>query len=478
MLDDARLKTFVDTIWDEAITPTLVDYIRIPNKSPAFDPAWAEHGYMDAAVSLLEGWARARLAALPGARLEVVRLEGRTPVILIEVPGTPGAAIGDDTVLLYGHLDKQPEMTGWAEGLGPWVPVLKDDKLYGRGGADDGYAMFGALSALLALQDQNTPHARCVILIEACEESGSYDLPYYVDHLAARIGDPSLVVCLDSGCGNYDQLWLTTSLRGMMAGTLTVKVLEEGVHSGDASGVVPSSFRILRSLMSRIEDEATGQIKLESLYAQVPPERIEQAKIAAAALGDEVYTKFPFVPGMTPVSEDLVELILNRTWRPALATIGMAGLPSPQDAGTVLRPSTTAKLSLRLPPTMDAADGARIVKEALEVDPPYGAEVAFDSDKAGSGWHAPPLQPWLETALEKASQAAFGRGVAMMGEGGSIPFMGMLGEKFPKAQFVITGVLGPHSNAHGPNEFLHIPTGKKVTAVVASVLADHAGRMG
>jgi acetylornithine deacetylase/succinyl-diaminopimelate desuccinylase-like protein len=472
MLDAPRAQSFVDKLWDEAITPTLVDYIRIPNKSPAFDPDWAAHGYMDEATALLERWARARLPELPGATLEVVRLEGRTPVIFIEVPGAV-----DDTVLLYGHLDKQPEMTGWAEGLGPWLPVIKDDKLYGRGGADDGYAMFGALAALMALKDQCVPHARCVILIEACEESGSYDLPFYVDHLAGRIGDPSLVVCLDSGCGNYDQLWLTTSLRGMMAGTLTVKVLEEGVHSGDASGIVPSSFRILRSLISRIEDEATGQIKLESLYAQVPPERIEQAKIAAAALGDQVYAKFPFVPGMQPVSDDLVELILNRTWRPQLATIGVAGLPSLQDAGNVLRPSTSVKLSLRLPPTMDAEDGARIVKAELERDPPYGAEVSFDYDKAGSGWHAPPLEPWLAASIERASQAAFGRGAAMMGEGGSIPFMGMLGEKFPRAQFVITGVLGPHSNAHGPNEFLHIPTGKKVTAAVAGVIADHAARL-
>jgi len=471
MLDAARAQTFCDTLWDEAITPTLVDYIRIPNKSPAFDPDWQAHGYMDEAVTLLETWARQRLPDLPGATLEVVRLQGRTPVIFIEVPGSV-----PDTVLLYGHLDKQPEMTGWAEGLGPWVPVLKGDKLYGRGGADDGYAMFGALAALLALKAQGVAHARCVILIEACEESGSYDLPFYVDHLAARIGDPSLVVCLDSGCGNYDQLWLTTSLRGMMAGTLTVKVLEEGVHSGDASGVVPSSFRILRSLMSRIEDEATGEILIDELHAQIPPERIEQAKVAAGALGDEVYTKFPFTPGMQPVSEDLVQLILNRTWRPALATIGVAGLPDLLSAGNVLRPATSVKLSLRLPPTMDGEAAREIVRTALEDKPPYGAEVSFVSDKAATGWHAPQLAPWLAASLEKASQAAFGRGVAMMGEGGSIPFMGMLGEKFPGAQFVITGVLGPHSNAHGPNEFLHIPTGKKVSAVVAGVIADHAVR--
>jgi len=471
MTDTARLQAFVDRLWDEAVTPTLVDYIRIPNKSPAFDPDWAAHGYMDRAVDLLEAWARARLPDLPGATLEVVRLPGRTPVILIEVPGEI-----DDTVLLYGHLDKQPEMTGWSEGLGPWTPVLKDDRLYGRGGADDGYAMFGALSALLALRDQNVAHARCVILIEACEESGSYDLPPYVDHLAARIGDPSLVVCLDSGCGNYDQLWLTTSLRGMVAGVLRVDVLTEGVHSGDASGVVPSSFRILRSLISRLENEATGEILPAELHAEIPAERVVQAKIAAQALGAEVYAKFPFVPGMKPVTDNLVELVLNRSWRPELALIGMDGVPSPGDAGNVLRPYTAAKLSLRVPPTLDADAAAGFLKTLLERDPPYGAEVSFTADGSASGWHAPPLAPWLAQAVDRASTAAFGRGVAMMGEGGSIPFMAMLGEKFPGAQFVITGVLGPHSNAHGPNEFLHLPTGKKVSAVVALVVADHAIR--
>jgi len=471
MADPARLQHHVDTLWDEAITPALIDYIRIPNKSPAFDPDWQAHGFMDAAVKLLADWARARLGKLAGSTLEIVTLEGRTPVIMIEVPGTI-----DDTILLYGHLDKQPEMTGWSEGLGPWEPVLKGDRLYGRGGADDGYAMFGALSALMALAEEGVPHARCVILIEACEESGSYDLPFYVDHLATRIGDPSLVICLDSGCGNYDQLWLTTSLRGMMAGVLRVDVLTEGVHSGDASGVVPSSFRVLRSLMSRLEDQATGEILLDGLHTDIPSERVEQAGVAARALGDEIYSKFPFVPGMKPASDDLVDLILNRTWRPQLATIGVEGMPALADAGNVLRPYTSVMLSLRLPPTLDADSATDLVKRTLERDPPYGAKVSFDSHKGAAGWHAPPLQPWLVASLERASEASFGRGMAMMGEGGSIPFMGMLGEKFPSAQFVITGVLGPHSNAHGPNEFLHIPTGKKVSAIVAQVIADHAER--
>ncbi|MCM2338825.1 MAG: M20/M25/M40 family metallo-hydrolase, partial [Lysobacter sp.] len=277
-MDAKQVDHFVSKKWDDEIVPQLVEYIRIPNKSPMFDEQWVEHGYMDQAVDLMANWANAQ--AIPGMQLEVVRLEGRTPLIFVEIPAANGGS-NDDCVLLYGHLDKQPEMTGWDEDLGPWKPVLKGDKLYGRGGADDGYAIFGSLAAIMALQDQKLPHSRCVILIEACEESGSYDLPAYVDHLSDRIGKPSLVVCLDSGCGNYDQLWCTTSLRGLTGGNLSVKVLNEGVHSGDASGVVPSSFRLLRQILSRIEDEKTGKILLDKLHAEVPAERLAQAKRAA-----------------------------------------------------------------------------------------------------------------------------------------------------------------------------------------------------
>jgi acetylornithine deacetylase/succinyl-diaminopimelate desuccinylase-like protein len=334
--------------------------------------------------------------------------------------------------------------------------------------------MFGALSALAALREQSAPHARCVVLIEACEESGSYDLPFYVNHLAERVGDPSLVICLDSGCGNYDQLWLTTSLRGLTSGTLTVRVLDEGVHSGDASGVVPSSFRILRSLLSRIEDEQTGEVRLAEFYAQIPPERVTQARRAAAALGDAVYTKFPFPPGVSPISDDLTELVLNRTWRPQLAVTGIDGLPTPGNAGNVLLPFTAAKLSLRLPPTLDAAEAGEALRTALGKNPPYGAHIEFEIESSAAGWDAPPMSPWLERSLAQSSELAFGAPPAYMGEGGSIPFMAMLGEKFPDAQFVVTGVLGPHSNAHGPNEFLHLPTARRITLVIAQILADHA----
>ena len=465
---------WVDDLFAKSIVPTLVEYIKIPNKSAMFDPDWHKHGHMDKAVELLAGWAKQQLPK--DATLEVIRLEDagkpRTPVIFIDIPGTGGRS--GDTVMLYGHLDKQPEMTGWRDGLGPWTPVIEGDKLYGRGGADDGYAIFASLTAINALRKDNVPHARCVVLIEACEESGSYDLPAYIEHLAPRIGDLSLVVCLDSGCANYDQLWSTTSLRGLVIGNLEVSLLGEGVHSGDGTGVIAASERVARILLDRIDDSLTGKIKLDALATQIPKQRILQAERTAQVIGDETFNKFPLQPGVVPVSKDNVELILNRTWRPGLAITGADGWPPIGNAGNVLRPVTTLKLSIRIPPRVDPDVAQAAVKAALEKDPPYGAKVSFEGGTASAGWDAPEMAPWLEAALDAASKRHFGKPAMYMGEGGTIPFMFMLGEKFPKAQFCITGVLGPASNAHGPNEFLHVPTAKRLTLCVADVLAEHA----
>jgi acetylornithine deacetylase/succinyl-diaminopimelate desuccinylase-like protein len=470
-MDNRLAQDFVERRWDESILPELVEYVRIPNKSPMFDPDWEAHGHMEAAVQLMRRWAEQEARALPGTTVEVLRLPGRTPVLMVDVPGQ-----ADDCVLMYGHLDKQPEFSGWSDGLEPWTPVLRDGKLYGRGGADDGYALFASLTAIRALREQRVPHARCVVLIEASEESGSPDLAHHIDALGARLGRPSLVVCLDAECGNYEQLWCTTSLRGNLIGSLRVDVLAEGVHSGTASGVVPSSFRILRELLARVEDATSGAILLEELDTSIPADRLAQAKAAAAVLGDSVYAKFPLMPGMRPVSNDPFELLLNNNWRPTLSITGADGLPAFRSAGNVLRPQTTLKLSFRLPPTLAPATAAAAIKRTLERDPPYGARVSFSVESAMGGWNAPTFAPWLEQSMMAASQAFFGRDAMYMGTGGSIPFMGMLGERFPGTQFLVTGVLGPQSNAHGPNEFLHIACGKRVTACVSRVLADHAAR--
>jgi acetylornithine deacetylase/succinyl-diaminopimelate desuccinylase-like protein len=469
----AHLTNAIARHWDDEIVPQLVEYIRIPAKSPHFDPDWKKNGHIDRVVALAEAWARRQ--PVRGLEIEVVRLRGRTPLLYFDVPAS-GKRAGDATLLLYGHLDKQPEMSGWHEGYGPWVPRYENGKLYGRGGADDGYAIFASLAALAALDAQGIPHARCVGMIETCEESGSYDLPAYLEHLAPRMGRVDFVVGLDSGCGDYERLWTTTSLRGIAAGTLTVDVLTEGVHSGDASGIVPSSFRIARNLLDRVEDSHTGRVLPEAFHAPIPAERAEQARAAADIMGDLVFGKYPFAGATKPMIGGRAEAILNRTWRPALSVTGAEGLPPIASAGNVLRPRTALKLSLRIPPTVDGRRATADLKELLESDPPHGATVAFEPDQGASGWNAPATAPWLAAALHAASREHYGQPPAAMGEGGTIPFMAMLGKHFPDAQFLITGVLGPRSNAHGPNEFLHVPYAKKLTACVADVVAAHAAR--
>jgi acetylornithine deacetylase/succinyl-diaminopimelate desuccinylase-like protein len=470
--DAAHAASLVDVTWDDEIVPALAEYIRIPNISPEYDPRWAEAGHMDRAVELVRAWLAGR--PVQGLTVEVVRLEGRTPVIVAEIPSSEGESGPDaDTVLLYGHLDKQPPMDGWREGLAPFEPVLEGDLLYGRGGADDGYAAFASLTAVEALRAAGGSHARCVVLIEASEESGSPDLPAYVEHLAERIGTPSLVVCLDSWSPDDQRLWLTTSLRGLIQARLRVDVLHEGVHSGMAGGVVPSSFRVLRHLLDRVEDSATGRILLPELHGEVPDERRAQAADAVAA-GVDPRSEPPWVTD--PIDDDPVALVLAQTWAPALSVTGLGGAPSPDEAGNVQRAHTEAALSLRLPPGVDAAPAAAALERALTADGPAGARVTVTVQSAETGWAAPPTADWLATALDTASTEAFGAGPGSVGVGGSIPFMAMLGERFPDAQFVITGVLVPGSNAHGPNESLHIPTGKKVTSAVATVLAAHASR--
>ena len=468
---------FAAQAWDDRIVPALTDYIAIPAKSTMFDSAWEANGHIEKVVRDAASWVEGRRIA--GLTLEVVRLPGRTPVIFFEVPATKAGST--DTICLYGHLDKQPEFNGWRNDLGPWTPKYENGLLYGRGGADDGYAIYASITAIEALDRQGIPRPRCVGIIESCEESGSFDLPAYIDILRPRLGNVALVVCLDSGAGNYDQLWLTTSLRGNVTGTLKVEILTEGVHSGDSSGLVPSSFRILRQVLDRLEDAKTGNLLPQAFHCEIPADRLEQARATAAILGDEVWKRFPWACGADggptlPTTTDPTQALISRTWKPTLSVTGADGFPELRNAGNVLRPYTAFKLSLRLPPLVDGNQAAAELKALLEDNAPYNAKVTFAADgrvgaQGASGWNAPALAPWLDDALNAASNTHFGAPCGYIGQGGTIPLMGMLQQGFPKAQMMVCGVLGPKSNAHGPNEFLHVPYGKKLTAAVAQVMA-------
>tara|TARA_B100000959_G_scaffold93518_1_gene99401 strand:+ start:7150 stop:8550 length:1401 start_codon:yes stop_codon:yes gene_type:complete len=455
----------VGVFWEKHIIPTLFEYIKIPNKSPSFDVNWKQNGHMDKVLHMAKKWAEEHLPK--NAELIIKESPEKTPLLLIDIAGTK-----DGNILMYGHLDKQPEMEGWNNGLGPWDPVLKDGKLYGRGGADDGYALFASMCAIKALLNQGLNTPRILILIEFSEESGSPDLPHYIELCSDLIGKPELVICLDSGAGDYKRFWTTTSLRGLIGCSLEVGVLKEGVHSGGASGHVPSSFRIARLLLSRLEDERSGEIKLNELHTTIPDYRVSETERFVDILGREVVDEFPWKDDMEPSTDDLVEGVLRRTWRPALSVVGANGLPPSENAGNVLRPYTKLQLSIRIPPMVDQDLAQEVVVRALSKNVPHKATVVVECEEAASGWSAPETSAWLVKAINKASLDYFEEQDCSMSEGGTIPFMAMLGERFPDAQFVITGVLGPGSNAHGPNEFLHIPYAKKLTCCIASIIND------
>lgn len=465
-INTAALTQYIDEFWDMEIVPTLTDYIAIPCLSIDFDPNWQESGHMDAVEKLALDWLQKHIN--PDWKIHKQRIEGKTPLVIVEVPGDT-----EQTVLLYGHLDKQPEMEGWFEGYGPWKPVLADNKLYGRGGADDGYALFASIAAIKAIQQQNLPHSRFVILIEFSEESGSPHLPPYLEKYQAIIGSPDLVIALDSGTGDYQRLWSTTSLRGMLSCVVKVEVLKEATHSGIASGIVPSSMRIMRQLLDRLENPLSGDILLPELHTEIPKQRLEQVKSTAAVLKDRIRDTFSLVDGVQTVSNDPVQLLLDNTWKPTLSVVGQEGMPAINKAGNVMRAYTALKLSFRLPPNLDCAVAQEVIYTALTSNAPYNAKVTVEFDHGGNGWDAPALASWLRQASDEASQLFYGEDTQYFGLGASIPFMSMLGEQYPKAQFLITGVLGPKSNAHGPNEFLHIPYARKLTASVAYILARH-----
>lgn len=495
--DKRATKAFIEEMWrydtDESlIIRSLKEFVRVPNLSPAFDENWSKTGDTDKALELLlvsaeklkDMWkkqgiecADIHIRTYGGKDAPLVKANGkrRTPMLTVEFPAFKGYA-GEDSILLYGHMDKQPEMLPWSEGLHPREPVLKDGKLYGRGAADDGYALFSAMSALAALRKQNIPHARSIIIIEAEEESDDDDIAYYLNYLKDIFGNVSLVICLDSGAGDYERLWLTNSLRGVIVGALEVKTLSEAVHSGSNSGIAPSPVRIARTLLSRLEDETTGKVKPEFLYAQIPAYIPEEVRRTAAILGDNIYKDIPLLDGVRPMSADAGELVLNKAWRPQLSVTGISGLPDNASASNVIVPEIKMTLSMRIPPLVDAEKAEEAMKALLEQDPPYNAQVVFTPRATLAGWLAPQYAPWLSVAMDDASMAFYGQKSAAMGEGGSIGFMPIFTTAYPKAQILVTGVLGHDAKAHAPDEALRIDMASKVSMCVAHVIAAHAGR--
>ena len=462
-MNNKKLVQFINDFWDKEAIPALQDFIKIPNKSPEFDSNWETNGYMDQAERCISAWCK--INSPKGMQIKTLKTPGRTPIILIDIPGEI-----NKNILFYGHLDKQPEMSGWDDDLGPYTPVIKDGKLYGRGSGDDGYAVFSAISSILAIQKQNLKHPNIQIMIEASEESGSIDLPFYINKYEKDIIKPDMFICLDSGCGDYDRMWLTTSLRGMATGILEVEVLTEGVHSGMAGGIAPSALEIMQHQLQKISTPLQARINLPELKVNIPKARLQQIKEAAAILGENVAKDFPFAATTQALSDNNTDLITQQTWLNSYAIIGLDGIPSTDDAGNVHIPKLTAKISLRLAPTCDTNKAIESIKQKLELNPPYCAAIKFSPITINNGWHANIASDELSAIFDTASLNYFGEKCAYMGEGGSIPFINMLQEKFPSSEFVITGVLGPQSNAHGPNEFLHLAAVKKISCCIADIV--------
>lgn len=465
-MDINLLKPFIEKTWETSALPSLMEYITIPAVSPAFNPEWDKTSYLNDTLELAANWCRT--IALENMQIHTSTPQGRTPILLIDIAATHS----DDAsnVLMYGHLDKQPEASGWDDNKGPWSPVVENNRLYGRGAVDNGYALYAFVIAIKALQEQKIPHPRYLILIETCEESGSLDLAYYLEHYEQLIGVPDLIVCLDSGGGDYDRLWITTSLRGAIVGHLEVRVLTQDIHSG-VSGSVASSFRILRQILDRIENAKTGEILLNEFYAAIPENRMAQMKEIVRLTGKDIHRHIPLYEATRPMSEDPLALIINSTWKPSLSYTGADGMPHVDRAANVLREFTKLTLSFRIPPTVDTVLPLKRLKQVIEQNPPYGASISYTPLKHAKGWNMPEMGPALENAIDLAAESCFGKPPCYSGDGGSIPFMTLLSERFPDAKFLITGALSLDSNAHGPNEFLHIGYVKKITLAVAGMIA-------
>lgn len=458
-----------DEIWEDSILPSLSEFIEIKALSPLFEPKWAEIGELDKTIDLFCNWLDDQ--GILGMKYETHRIDGKSPVLLVTVDGT-----GPGEVIFYSHLDKQPSKPElWSDGLHPLKAVRRDPWLYGRGTIDDGYGGYLCATSVRLLQEAGIPHPRCTFLIETCEESGSFDLPPYLDALTGELGNPDMIVVMDSGGPDYDHIWMTEALRGLVSGTLSVKVSHEGIHSGNSGGSIPSSFRIIRELLDRVEDSKTGEVLIPEMHVEIGEDVQDKAKALAEVVGGSIWEQFPTVDTLVPVASTTEEMIIAMNWEPTLCVIGVDGIPPVQVAGNVLRTNTDLKLSFRIPPGVDSEGVISIVKEILEDEPPFGAEVSFTPDSCADGFHAPPLQGKVRDAIHESSLSLTGLPPLATWTGGTIPFMAMMQRKYPEAMFLCTGASGPGNNAHGPDEKLHIPSSKRLTVVLSSTISAISG---
>lgn len=470
-MNDDIIKTIVYQLFEEQTLPGIMDYIRIPNVSPNYDPQWDTNGNQEKAVSFLANWVLSQ--NLKGLSLSIYKEKKRTPFIYIEV--NPSRVSDKRTVLMYGHFDKQPAYTGWSDGLGPTTPVIKDGKLYGRGSTDDGYALFGIITAIKTCQRINLPLPRIVIIVEGAEESYIEDLNFYLSALKTKIGTPDFIVCLDSGSEDYKRLWLTTSLRGNCAIDLTVKTLKVGMHSGGGTGFVADSYFILRRLLDRIENSDTGEIIIPESKVPLPKNRENEIRRLVTIVKDDYIKNYPFFENTQPIHKELFDLVVNNTWQSTLAITGADGFPEASTAGNVLRPFSSVRLSFRFPPGVDTQKVGESIVEILSKDPPYNAIVEAKLLSFGNGWNLDEknYSNQLKIVLNNASKRYFNNETEAFGEGGSIPFVQTFNQAYPNADLAVMGVAGPGSSIHGPDENLDLEFCRKFICCIAHMLSEY-----
>lgn len=472
MVTTADLSEHVRIGWTGEHLAALSAFVAIPSVSPAFDSAWERSGALAAAVDLVADWFTDR-TALPGVRAHRLRINGRTPLLIVDIPAfDPDQADGPHrTVLAYGHLDVQPAGGGWTV-TDPFRPVVRESRLYGRGAGDDKYVPLAVVAALEALRAANQAHPQVILLLETSEESSSVDLPAHLAAHGGLLGQPDLIVCLDTFVPDTSRLWHSTSMRGIVVADLSVAVAREGLHSGLVGGVVPSSFRLLRALLDRIENSSTGACLLPSLHADVPAGHCDALRRQAERSRPPA-SGLPLLPGVRPLSGDPLAQLLAQSWEPSVAYVGMDGMPATGAAGSVLRASTTVRLSIRLPPTVRAIDAVAALRATLEADPPAGATVRLDVHGAEDGWSTT-VPEGLGVLLDEAGVAGYGARAAECGGGATIPPLGILARRFPEAAIVPLGLVTPSCNPHGPDEHIDLDSAERLTIALATLLASHA----
>ena len=448
--------------------PWTKKFVAVPNTSKAFDPEWETNGRLETACQLCIEYAQA--IQIEGIELEMHKDPGVSPLLLGRV--APSKQVGSIRIVTYGHLDKQPyHSEEWEEGLHPTTPVEKNGYLYGRGAVDDGYNFFTVLAVLKAFQELRIPHDEFLLFYECNEESGCTDIAHYLNKLKEQIGAPDVMFCLDEGSVSNQMFSLSTSLRGALNFSLKVSVLEKSMHSGVASGIVPSSFRIARELLERIESGKTGEMVPE-LQVPVPEQKLKEASANAKLNGSGIHTSLCMCKGVQPVTLNLEELYLNNVWKAQMEVIGQGGIPSLAQAGNVLRDHTELLVSLRTPPTLSCTAAFDTIKNILTSQVPYNAKVEVEMESFGDGWFSGHLSAALISTVDKHSMEVFGNPALLYGSGCTIPFIHLIQQQLPKTLLLVTGADLPDSGIHGPNERLDIEFLVRFAKTFACILVD------